>query len=106
MKKLLCTLMSLAIGCVDAEQIREIASLEGEEEIGEELFLSYCARCHGADGTGDRAPSLLRKGIVEMTTEENAAEIQRRMRIEGLSGVLSNQDIADIISYLYVLQGR
>ena len=98
--------MCVWTGCVDKEQIEEISKLEGDEEIGEELFLSYCARCHGVDGTGDRGPSLLKKRIVEMTTEENVEEIQRRMRIEGLSGVLSHQDIADIVAYLYVLQGR
>ena len=106
MRQIIYAFMGLMISCVDAEEIQEIVSLEGDEEVGEELFTSYCAGCHGADGTGDRAPSLLRKRIVEMTTEENAIEIQRRMRIEGLSGVLSNQDIADIISYLYVLQGK
>ena len=59
MKKLLCMLMCFAMGCLDSEQLQVIASLEGDEDFGEELFLSYCAGCHGADGTGDRGPSLL-----------------------------------------------
>ena len=94
------------MGCFDVDSEDSVVLNNGDFDKGETLFLSYCSSCHGEDAAGARAPSLLEGRPLDMTTEENILEIQRRMRREGLENVLSNQDITDIIAFLYILQGR
>ena len=107
MKKIGLFWALLGIACADVDDsYMSIEGVEGDPNAGEPLFLSYCASCHGADGQGARAPSLLEGEAMEMNTEENVAEIQWRMRRQGLGGVLTQQDVADLVAYLYLLQGK
>jgi len=94
------------IGCFARDSDDSAVLSNGDFDKGEALFLSYCASCHGEDAAGARGPNLLQGRPLEMSTEENKVEIQSRMRREGLGNVLSDQDITDIIAFLYVLQGR
>ncbi len=43
---------------IDTERFSAIVELEGEAAVGESLYASDCAGCHGADGRGGSAPSI------------------------------------------------
>ena len=91
-------------GCDVVETAAESEPVNGDVEVGAEIFALYCAECHGSDAAGGRAPSLLSGEPVEMSYEENVEEIRWRMRREGLEGVLSDQDIDDLIAFLFVFE--
>lgn len=102
MKYLLFALPLLSIACEkeesDNEESVSIYDLDGDIESGETLYISNCSGCHSADATGGVGPNILDK-------EEEAfiSSIQ-----EGLGSMpafpdLLDQDIADIIAYVYSL---
>ena len=108
----------LLLGC-SASESEQVA-----ETTGRELFVRYCASCHGSSGAGDGpvAPSLATKpadltGIAEraggdfdaqavMATidgrKEVAAHGSREMPVWG--SVLTRGEIASIVEYLHSLQ--
>lgn len=95
------------VGCVVSERAVEIATLAGDVQAGSVLYGMHCSDCHGDDGTTGR-PSLLREDIVNLSKEEHADIIIERMEERGRRSQrvsLTNQEIADIISYVQFLQG-
>ena len=106
MSRIWIGLFGWIMGCETAERLssedRESANLER----GESLFNLYCANCHGVDGDGGRAPSLLYGEPLEFSYDENREEILYRMRREGFEGVLSEEEVHDLVIYLFYIQGR
>jgi cytochrome c oxidase cbb3-type subunit 3 len=77
---------------------------------GAAIFASNCATCHGADGRGgEHAPNIATAPEVQRLMDRELAGIIRY----GVSGAgmpafssLKQQEVADVVSYLRVLQGR
>src|ERR1700742_2305413 len=77
---------------------------------GAAIFASNCATCHGADGRGgEHAPNIATAPQVQHLMDRELARIIRY----GISGAgmpafssLKQQEVADVVSYLRVLQGR
>jgi cytochrome c oxidase cbb3-type subunit III len=77
---------------------------------GAQIFASNCATCHGADGRGgEHAPNIATAPQVQHLMDRELAGIIRY----GIAGAgmpafssLKQQEIAEVVSYLRVLQGR
>jgi cytochrome c oxidase cbb3-type subunit III len=77
---------------------------------GAAVFTSNCAGCHGADGRGgEHAPNIATAPEVQHLMDRELAGIIRY----GIAGAgmpafssLKQQEVADVISYLRILQGR
>jgi cytochrome c oxidase cbb3-type subunit 3 len=77
---------------------------------GAAIFASNCAGCHGADGRGgEHAPNIATAPQVQHLMDRELAGIIRY----GISGAgmpafssLKQQEVADVVSYLRILQGR
>jgi cytochrome c oxidase cbb3-type subunit 3 len=77
---------------------------------GAAIFASNCATCHGADGRGgEHAPNIATAPQVQHLMDRELAGIIRY----GISGAgmpafssLKQQEVAEVVSYLRVLQGR
>jgi cytochrome c oxidase cbb3-type subunit III len=77
---------------------------------GAAIFASNCSGCHGADGRGgEHAPNIATAPDVQHLMDRELAGIIRY----GIAGAgmpafssLKQQEVADVVSYLRVLQGR
>jgi|SRR5271156_208042 len=80
------------------------------QQPGAAIFAANCAGCHGADGRGgEHAPNIATAPEVQRLLDRELAAIVRY----GISGAgmpafstLKPQEVADVVSYLRVLQGR
>src|SRR5271170_8496488 len=80
------------------------------QQPGAAIFASNCATCHGADGRGgEHAPNIATAPEVQHLMDRELAGIIRY----GIAGAgmpafssLKQQEVADVVSYLRVLQGR
>ena len=80
------------------------------QQPGAAIFASNCAGCHGADGRGgEHAPNIATAPEVQHLIDRELAGIIRY----GISGAgmpafssLKQQEVADVVSYLRILQGR
>ncbi|MGB5541717.1 MAG: c-type cytochrome [Gammaproteobacteria bacterium] len=102
------------------------ASIAGDASHGKELYASYCAACHGAEGEGGRgtgvtfsrhrdlpiiAPALNNRGFLAAATDEMIRHTlqygregtpMRSFLVQGLS----EQDINDLVSYVRTFDGK
>jgi cytochrome c oxidase cbb3-type subunit III len=77
---------------------------------GAAIFAANCAGCHGADGRGgEHAPNIATAPEVQHLMDRELAAIVRY----GISGAgmpafssLKAQEVADVVAYLRILQGR
>src|SRR5271163_692679 len=77
---------------------------------GAAIFAANCAGCHGADGRGgEHAPNIATNPEVQHLMDRELAGIIRY----GISGAgmpafssLKQQEVADVVAWLRVLQGR
>ncbi len=80
------------------------------QQPGAAIFASNCAGCHGADGRGgEHAPNIATAPEVQHLIDRELAGVIRY----GISGAgmpafssLKQQEVADVVSYLRILQGR
>ncbi len=85
------------------------ASLRAQQP-GAPIFAANCAGCHGADGRGgEHAPNIATAPEVQHLMDRELAGIIRY----GISGAgmpafssLKPQEVANVVSYLRILQGR
>ena len=86
-----------------------LATLQAQPP-GAAIFASNCAGCHGADGRGgEHAPNIATAPEVQHLMDRELAGIIRY----GISGAgmpafssLKQQEVADVVAYLRILQGR
>jgi putative heme-binding domain-containing protein len=86
-----------------------LATLQAQPP-GAAIFASNCATCHGADGRGgEHAPNIATAPQVQHLMDRELAGIIRY----GIAGAgmpafssLKQQEVAEVVSYLRVLQGR
>lgn len=78
------------------------------EEIGSELFLLYCAACHGATGTGGLGKNLHDNAFVQGRSEEELIDFlqegRRGTAMDGFAGTLGDDDLQFLISLLRTWQ--
>jgi putative heme-binding domain-containing protein len=80
------------------------------QQPGAAIFAANCAGCHGADGRGgEHAPNIATAPAVQRLMDRELAAIIRY----GISGAgmpafssLKPQEVADVVAYLRILQGR
>jgi cytochrome c oxidase cbb3-type subunit III len=80
------------------------------QKPGAAIFAANCAGCHGADGRGgEHAPNIATAAEVQHLMDRELAGIIRN----GISGAgmpafssLKQQEVADVVAWLRILQGR
>jgi cytochrome c oxidase cbb3-type subunit III len=81
------------------------AEQQASIERGKAQFKSSCGFCHGEDGTGNRAPDLIRSVVLSHDENGNLLRpIIRNGRVDkGMPafGTLKDGDIADIVEFLH-----
>ncbi len=78
------------------------------EEIGRQLFVSYCAPCHGVTGTGGLGRNLHANAFVQSKNDDELILFLLAGRpataMDGFEGVLSRDDLGYIIALLRTWQ--
>jgi cytochrome c oxidase cbb3-type subunit III len=74
---------------------------------GAEQFATICASCHGSDGTGGKAPSLLAPNIIALSDAELIKVVHdgTAAGMPSFAG-LGDANIAAVVRYLRTLQGQ
>ncbi|MCK9389276.1 MAG: cytochrome-c oxidase, cbb3-type subunit III [Sulfuritalea sp.] len=93
------------------QDIRVLATNNEAREMGQHLFLTYCAQCHGSDAKGSKAfPNLtdndwLFGGTPEQIKESITKGRDAMMPAKGLKPDLTAEQIKDLASYVRSLSG-
>lgn len=93
------------------QDVRAVAANLQAREMGQRLFLTYCAQCHGSDARGTKGfPDLTDKdwlfgGTPEKITESIAKGRDAAMPAKGLKPDLSGDEIRNIAHYVRSLSG-
>lgn len=87
--------------CGPSDRANTIAGLTGDAASGQPLYATRCANCHGATGGGGLGPNL----VAEFNERDEQAEkidviLEGEDSMPGFADTLSDQEIADIVSYL------
>jgi cytochrome c oxidase cbb3-type subunit III len=93
------------------QDVKTVAADPEARRIGQRLFLSYCAQCHGSDAGGSRGFPNLRDSDWLYGGEPEAI---RTSITEGRGGVMppmgatvgSSEDVRDVAHYVLKLSGR
>jgi cytochrome c oxidase cbb3-type subunit 3 len=93
------------------QDIRTVAANAQAREMGQRLFMTYCAQCHGSDARGAKGfPDLTDKdwlfgGTPEKIEETIAKGRDAAMPAKGLKPDLSGEEIKNIAHYVRSLSG-
>ena len=82
------------------------AGYAGDVFNGKQVYKSHCANCHGSSGSGEigNAPDFARGEGLMQSDVSLMEEISRgKGTMPGYQGVLSDQEILDVISYIRIL---
>jgi mono/diheme cytochrome c family protein len=96
------------IDLVDENQLfnaeARLIALLPPEEMGEAAFKKSCSPCHGDDGTGGMGPNLHSNSFIQSSDDEILFKLilegRRGTAMNGLEGVLGNDEIGNIILLL------
>jgi mono/diheme cytochrome c family protein len=96
------------IDLVDENQLfnaeARLIALLPPEEMGEAAFKKSCSPCHGDDGTGGMGPNLHSNSFIQSSDDEIMFKLilegRRGTAMNGLEGVLGNDEIGNIILLL------
>jgi mono/diheme cytochrome c family protein len=113
---ILCALFVAALA-VTAVAAQDATSNAGNVERGKELFVRYCAGCHGEDGRGEAKtfrPSvgnLAVKGLMDQVPDEylftvtklGGAVVGKDAAMPAWDKQLADQDIWDIVGFVRTL---
>lgn len=101
---LLCGALAIALPAA-AQHGRLTPEQTAAIERGKTQFKSSCGFCHGEDGTGNRAPDLVRSAILNHDEAGNLlTPVIRNGRVDkGMPGfpTLKESEIADIVAFLH-----
>ena len=93
------------------QDIKTVAANPEARQMGQRLFLTYCAQCHGSDAGGSRGfPSLKDRDWLY----GGEPEAIRTSILEGRNGMMppmgpvlgSDEDVRDVMHYVFRLGGR
>ena len=93
---------------------RSAAAQAGKAEEGQKLFELNCAKCHGADGTGNTpigkavgAKDLHAPEAQKLTDAQIFAQIdQGKNNMPPFGGMLDKAKINDLVAYVHVLSRK
>jgi cytochrome c oxidase cbb3-type subunit 3 len=94
-----------------AQDIRAVAASSEAKEMGQRLFLTYCAQCHGSDAKGAKGfPNLadqdwLFGGTPAQIKESIAKGRDAAMPAKGVKPDLNGDQIKDLANYVRSLSG-
>ena len=94
-----------------AQDIMTVAANPEAKEIGQRLFLNYCAQCHGSDAKGSKGfPNLtdndwLWGGTPDRIEETITNGRDAVMTPKGTKPDMSAQDVKDVVAYVRSLSG-
>lgn len=93
------------------QDIKTVAADPRAREMGQRLFLNYCAQCHGSDAGGSRGFPSLRDGDWLYGGEPEAIRASIAGGRNGLMppmgpSVGSEDDVRDVMHYVFSLGGR
>ncbi len=94
---------------VAQQSSRTKPQLNSANTLGQKVFASTCAGCHGLDGRGsERAPNIATKSEVQKLSDAQLTHIVQ----EGVPGTgmpafhsLATSDVSAVVAYLRTLQG-
>jgi disulfide bond formation protein DsbB len=108
------------IACQKAEEPTATKTAIGDAEHGKQIFLTLCATCHGADGTGVKGlgKNLVTSEYVHKATDDQLVELVERgreakdplnttgiaMPPKGGNAALTTKDIQDVVAYVRTLK--
>lgn len=93
------------------QDIMTVAANPEAKEIGQRLFLTYCAQCHGSDAKGGKGfPNLTAGGWLWGGTPDRIEETITKgrdavMTPKGTKPDMSAQDVKDVVAYVRSLSG-
>ena len=99
-------------GCNHLPPSKPLSELSPQEAAGRRVFVSHCAGCHYASSekglNGPGLEGLFRKpylpsGGVANDTRVTAVILRGRNMMPALGNTLSDQDLADLLTYLHTL---
>ncbi|HET6443127.1 MAG TPA: c-type cytochrome [candidate division Zixibacteria bacterium] len=108
----------------DLEAIREVISLVQEnrlfeaetalitllppEEMGQTLYETNCAPCHGSDGSGDLGPAVRPSSFVQSRNDQELIEFLLTGRngtaMDGFEGILTEDELENLIIFIRAWQ--
>lgn len=95
------TMLFVLVMLMSSAIITEVQA--GNYYKGQTIYATYCQGCHGSDGKGmlSGAPNFTR-GLSLMKPDAHLFEtvVNGRNAMPGFQGVLKNEDIYDVISYI------
>jgi len=93
----------------DGMSIEELAKNPEAEQIGQRLFLNYCAQCHGSDARGGFSfPNLAEGDPIYPRTPEAIMETITKGRngvMPAFKGIIDSATASDIAQYVRSLSG-
>lgn len=93
------------------QDIRAVAANPEAREMGQRLFVTYCAQCHGSDGRGTKGfPNLTDKdwlfgGTPEIIKETITQGRSAMMPAKGVKPDMDAEQIKDVANYVRSLSG-
>ena len=101
---LLALLILVLAACGPSETASEDpASLEGaaaQEIDSAEIFADRCARCHGADRTGDKGPALLPERLSKESADYQTIIKDGFKGMPAFSSRLSSEEINALVEFI------
>lgn len=86
---------------VEEDRVEIILDLEGELASGTSLYGEHCEGCHGADGLGGIGTNLVEQLAILSKEDVVRTIVEGRGVMPEWGQTQSNQDIADVVAYLY-----
>lgn len=94
-----------------SQDIRAVAANSEAREMGQRLFLTYCAQCHGSDAKGAKGfpnltdPDWLFGGTSDQIKESIAKGRDANMPAKGVNPDLNGDQIKDLANHVRSLSG-
>jgi mono/diheme cytochrome c family protein len=84
------------------QRVKSVLSLTGDVTTGETVYYSYCAFCHGADGTGIASGAAdLNVALLKLTDDQIALTIlEGKGNMDAYASTLDDQQVADVMAYI------
>jgi mono/diheme cytochrome c family protein len=108
------------IACQKAEETAATKTATGDAEHGKQIFLTLCATCHAADGTGVKGlgKNLITSEYVHKASDDQLAQLVERgreakdplnttgiaMPPKGGNAALTTKDIQDVVAFVRTLK--
>ncbi len=87
----------------DAEltEVERVLALTGDVTAGEGIYTSNCQLCHAADGTGGTGTDLTAWTASGSEEEAVTAVLAGKGTMPSYRASLSEQDVADVVAYIF-----